>query len=117
MWYKKGDPLFYGHVFFNISLFVCFRIQIADPEYKKAFDDELVAFKERIRRRALEKIEEQMEEARQEEELERQSRLGPGGLDPVEVFETLPDVTKTNHDYFKLFLFFIWILDPYFFRY
>ncbi len=29
-----------------------FRIQIADADYKKAFEDELVAFKDRIRRRA-----------------------------------------------------------------
>lgn len=28
------------------------------------------------------------------EEEERQKRLGPGGLDPVEVFETLPDDLK-----------------------
>ena len=69
-----------------------FRIQIADPEYRKAFEDELVAFKDRIRRRAQEKIEEQLEEARREEEEDRLARLGPGGLDPLEVFETLPDV-------------------------
>jgi len=35
-----------------------------------------------------------MEEARQEEEEDRQARLGPGGLDPVEVFESLPDVSS-----------------------
>ena len=69
------------------------RIQIADADYKKAFEDELVAFKERIRRRAIEKIEEQLEEARREEEEEKKTRLGPGGLDPVEVFESLPDVS------------------------
>ena len=69
-----------------------FRIQIADTEYKKAFEDELNAFIERIRRRAQEKIDEQLEEARKEEELERQGRLGPGGLDPVEVFDSLPEV-------------------------
>lgn len=28
----------------------------------------------------------------QEERLEREQRLGPGGLDPVEVFESLPKV-------------------------
>jgi hypothetical protein len=66
-----------------------FRIQLADADYKKAFDDELVAFKDRIRRRAVEKIEEAVKEA---EEEERKARLGPGGLDPVEVFESLPDV-------------------------
>ena len=35
-----------------------------------------------------------MEELRREEEEERRSRLGPGGLDPVEVFESLPKVMK-----------------------
>lgn len=65
------------------------RIQIADVEYKKSFDDELEAFKERIRKRAQEKVAEALKEA---EEEERKARLGPGGLDPVEVFESLPEV-------------------------
>ena len=34
-----------------------------------------------------------MEELRKEEEAEKQARLGPGGLDPAEVFESLPKVT------------------------
>lgn len=29
---------------------------------------------------------------------ERQKRLGPGGLDPVEVFETLPEVISYNYN-------------------
>ncbi|XP_015599600.1 hsp90 co-chaperone Cdc37 [Cephus cinctus] len=64
------------------------RIQIAEVEYKKSFDDELRAFKERIGKRAAEKIAEALKEA---EEEERKARLGPGGLDPAEVFETLPE--------------------------
>ena len=72
-----------------------FRIAIADQEYRKAFEDELEAFKTRIRNRAIEKLKEQIEEAKKEEEIERQSRLGPGGLDPVEVFESLPKVKYT----------------------
>ncbi|KAJ1531711.1 hypothetical protein ONE63_000378 [Megalurothrips usitatus] len=63
------------------------RIQIADAEYKTAFDDELRAFKERIRKRADEKLQEAIKE---QEEEEKNARLGPGGLDPVEVFESLP---------------------------
>jgi cell division cycle protein 37 len=60
-------------------------------EYKRAFDEELEAFRKRIRIRAEEKL----EEARREvEEEERQKRLGPGGLDPIEVFESLPDELK-----------------------
>lgn len=65
------------------------RIQVAEISYKEHFDSEVQAFKERIRKRAAEKIEEAL--AEQEEE-ERQARLGPGGLDPVEVFEALPEV-------------------------
>jgi len=60
--------------------------------YHEAFEDELSAFKERIRKRAREKLEECIREA---EEEERQKRLGPGGLDPVEVFESLPKVTDS----------------------
>lgn len=46
-------------------------------------------FKERIRKRADEKL--SIAKAELEEE-ERNARLGPGGLDPVEVFESLPEV-------------------------
>ena len=63
------------------------RIQTCEPEYQKAFNDELTSFKERIKKRAAEKVEAMMKEV---EEEERQKRLGPGGLDPVEVFESLP---------------------------
>lgn len=64
------------------------RIQMADQQYKDAFEDELNGFKERVHLRAQEKMEEAVKEI---EEKERQERLGPGGLDPVEVFETLPE--------------------------
>ncbi|XP_044751825.1 hsp90 co-chaperone Cdc37 [Coccinella septempunctata] len=67
------------------------KIQVAEKEYKNSFDDELRQFKERIQKRAAEKVEQAIKEA---EEEERQKRLGPGGLDPVEVFETLPDDLK-----------------------
>ncbi|CAG9838961.1 unnamed protein product [Diabrotica balteata] len=67
------------------------KIQVAEVEYKASFDDELRQFKERIRKRAAEKLEEALKEA---EEEERQKRLGPGGLDPLEVFESLPDELK-----------------------
>ncbi|XP_050048201.1 hsp90 co-chaperone Cdc37 isoform X2 [Dermacentor andersoni] len=64
------------------------RIQMADQQYKDAFEDELKGFKERVQLRAREKLEEVVKEI---EEEERQERLGPGGLDPVEVFESLPE--------------------------
>ncbi|KAK3720314.1 hypothetical protein QZH41_020397, partial [Actinostola sp. cb2023] len=57
------------------------------PEYIEAFNDELVSFKQRVKERAQARIEKATKEA---EEQERQERLGPGGLDPVEVFESLP---------------------------
>merc|ERR1719278_466976 len=60
------------------------KIQVADQDYRDAFYSELEAFKTRIVKRAKEKIEEAMEE-------ERLERLGPGGLDPADVFESLPE--------------------------
>jgi cell division cycle protein 37 len=67
------------------------KMQTTNQEYKDGFFEELNAFKDRIRRRAKEKLEAAMKEA---EEEERQKRLGPGGLDPVEIFESLPDDLK-----------------------
>lgn len=67
------------------------RIQLAEVEYKTSFEYELRAFKERIRKRAAEKVADAVKEA---EEEDRKARLGPGGLDPVEVFETLPEPLK-----------------------
>ena len=67
------------------------KMETTNKEYKDGFFDELNAFKDRIRRRAKEKIDAAIKEA---EEEERAKRLGPGGLDPVEVFESLPDDLK-----------------------
>lgn len=67
------------------------RIQVAEAEYKNKFQEEIESFKERIRKRAQEKVQKAIEEA---EEEERKARLGPGGLDPVEVFESLPEVLQ-----------------------
>lgn len=63
--------------------------QTADRQYMEGFNDELEAFKERVRGRAKLRIEKAMKEY---EEEERRKRLGPGGLDPVEVYESLPEV-------------------------
>ncbi|XP_054732869.1 hsp90 co-chaperone Cdc37-like [Anastrepha obliqua] len=64
------------------------KIQNCVPEYKQQFESEIEAFKDRIKKRAQEKIKEALAEA---EEEERKARLGPGGLDPADVFETLPE--------------------------
>ncbi len=59
-------------------------------EYKEGFDMELKMFRERIRKRAEQKINELMVE---EEKKEREERIkqSPGGLDWMEVLETLPE--------------------------
>ncbi|KAL7644814.1 UNVERIFIED_CONTAM: hypothetical protein RMT77_004627 [Armadillidium vulgare] len=67
------------------------RIQQAEEQYQKAFTEELEAFKDRVRKRAQQKLEEALKEA---EEEERKARLGPGGLDPLEVLEELPEELK-----------------------
>jgi cell division cycle protein 37 len=64
------------------------RIQVAEREYMSAYEDELKSFRARIQDRARARIEAVMKEV---EEEEREKRLGPGGLDPIEVMETLPE--------------------------
>lgn len=72
--------------------------------YKESFDDELRQFKIRIEKRAKEKIAEALAQEEAEREAERQARLGPGGLDPQEVFEELPEVCQFfNLNIFKSF--------------
>ncbi|XP_008156288.3 hsp90 co-chaperone Cdc37 [Eptesicus fuscus] len=78
----------------------CFRqfftkIKTADRQYMEGFNDELEAFKERVRGRAKIRIEKAMKEY---EEEERKKRLGPGGLDPVEVYESLPEELQKCFD-------------------
>ncbi|ESP04472.1 hypothetical protein LOTGIDRAFT_223843 [Lottia gigantea] len=63
------------------------RIEVGEKQYQDAFNDELNGFKSRIKARAKTKIDEAMKEY---EEQEKKKRLGPGGLDPVDVMETLP---------------------------
>ena len=63
------------------------RMKSAEKQYLDAFEDELSGFKGRVRQRAKVRIEEATQAY---EEEEGQKRLGPGGLDPVEVMETLP---------------------------
>jgi cell division cycle protein 37 len=65
------------------------RIQKAEKEYQDAFADELKSFRARIKDRAKVKMAKIMEEI---EEEEKQKRIAgaPGGLDPQDVFESLP---------------------------
>lgn len=78
----------------------CFRqffakIKTADQQYQDAFNDELESFKERVRARAKIRIEKAMKEY---EEEEKQKRIGPGGLDPVDVYDSLPEEMKKCFD-------------------
>ncbi|XP_076583569.1 hsp90 co-chaperone Cdc37-like isoform X2 [Chaetodon auriga] len=78
----------------------CFRqffskIKTADKPYQDAFDHELELLKERVRSCAQIRMESAMKEL---EEEERQKRLGPGGLDPVEVYESLPKEIQKSFD-------------------
>ncbi|XP_075869543.1 hsp90 co-chaperone Cdc37-like isoform X1 [Nelusetta ayraudi] len=78
----------------------CFRhffakIKTAEQPYREAFDRELELLKERVRACAHSR----MESARRDiEEEERLKRLGPGGLDPVEVYQSLPKELQNSFD-------------------
>lgn len=63
------------------------KMRKGDEQYKAGFDDELKSFIGRVKDRAQARIDKAMKEY---EEEERQKRLGPGGVDPVEVYESLP---------------------------
>lgn len=67
------------------------RLKTGEKTYMDAFQDELQSFIKRVRGRAEARIE---EAAQKYEEEERKKRLGPGGLDPIEVMETLPEELK-----------------------
>lgn len=63
--------------------------QTADEPYRQAFHRELELLKDRVRACAQSRL----ESARRDmEDEERLKRLGPGGLDPVEVYQSLPKV-------------------------
>lgn len=63
------------------------RIQTCDEKYMNGFHQELDAFISRIETRAKEKTDKLIAEI---EEEEKAKRMGPGGLDPQEVFAELP---------------------------
>lgn len=75
-----------------IELYLC-PCQTADKPYQDAFDHELEMLKARVRSCAQIRMESAMKEL---EEEEKQKRLGPGGLDPLEVYESLPKVNQSH---------------------
>lgn len=64
--------------------------RIDDPVYRAGFDEAVDGFVERIQKRAIDKRAEMEAQEDSTVELSREQRLGPGGLDPVEVFQSLP---------------------------
>ena len=66
-----------------------FFARIEDPRYRSGFEEAVQDFIQKIQKRAIDKRKEM--DAQEPVELSREERLGPGGLDPVEVFETLPE--------------------------
>jgi len=80
----KADPRDCYIIFFN-------KFKKLDADYMKNFTDELNAFKDRIKDRAAIRIEEAMKAYEKEE---REKMLGPGGLHPQDVMETLPEALR-----------------------
>jgi len=74
----------------------CFRqffvkfSQNDNPDYNAAFNDELKSFRGRVKERAEVRIQNILEEQEKEEKAKRIEE-SPGGLDPQEVFESLPE--------------------------
>jgi len=66
--------------------------EILQEEKMAQLNKETDTFAEKIRKRAIDKAAEMSaeEDEYEERELTREERLGPGGLDPVEVFDSLP---------------------------
>lgn len=71
------------------------KIHAADIQYMKMYRDEVEAFQGRLRKRAKDKIETAMAEMEADEKKKRIEE-SPGGLDPQEVFQTLPVVSFFN---------------------
>lgn len=80
----KRDPRDCYNAFFA-------RMATAQDEYKKVFEDEIASLIDRVKDRAQARFDEAKKRA---EEEEKANRLGPGGLDPLEVLESLPPAIK-----------------------
>ena len=63
-------------------------------EYTAAYEDYCAKLRERAVAKKREEEEEASKEEKSLEEIPREQRLGPGGLDPVEVFESLPEAMR-----------------------
>ncbi|CAL2035021.1 unnamed protein product [Caenorhabditis brenneri] len=76
------------------------KFDAAEPVYMQHFHDELKAFENRLRTRAETKRRAAMEEVEAEEK-EKRIKASPGGIDPQDVFEELPEEMRKcfeSHD-------------------
>ena len=85
-----------------------FFIRMNDPEVAKEYEKMYEDYVDKLQNRAVEKKKEEEVAAAEEatrtlqikgedtalEDVPREERLGPGGLDPVEVFESLPEAMQ-----------------------
>ncbi|CAJ0573490.1 unnamed protein product, partial [Mesorhabditis spiculigera] len=73
------------------------KFQSADPTYMKMYEDEVTQFQDRLRRRAKDKRDQAIAEYESDEKAKRIANA-PGGLDPQEVYDSLPDEMKKCFD-------------------
>lgn len=78
---QRSVPLFYKQL----------KNEKKRAEYDKEFSKQLKEILNRIETRRVERLEEQKEKQELEEEGLEKAPLGPGGLDPTEVLQTLPE--------------------------
>jgi len=83
----KVDPRNCYNAFFD-------RMESMQADYIASFNDELESFKGRIKERAKIRVEEAVKRYEAEQEEQRQKELGPGGLHPADVMETLPEALR-----------------------
>ncbi|VDM37872.1 unnamed protein product [Toxocara canis] len=83
--------------FKKLDVVMSFRFRSADPEYLKSYRAEVEAFKDRLRKRAKDKRDAAIEEYEAEEKAKRIA-ASPGGVDPQEVYDSLPPEMKEAFD-------------------
>jgi len=75
-----------------------FKKMLTNPQAKLSFEEHFEKYVAHVKTRAEVKKQEEAKEQEEEEEeyvaLKKGEQVGPGGLDPAEVFETLPEVLQ-----------------------
>lgn len=83
----------------NINVIKSFfkKFRSADPSYLKMFHEEVDGFRDRLRKRGKDKRDQAIAEYEAEEKAKRIA-ASPGGLDPQDVYESLPEEMKAAFD-------------------